>query len=376
MIRTVFAGTFWRGAHSVQRLWDRHRFQKQRLDYYDYLSSLLTGTDGSRTLKDVFHQDALRYGASSMRGRLSRFWLATYQRAGGDLYATWEAHIPRTELVMIRAAQSLGNHALTTTLRELSVILRLLQDAARILNGTLWPAVIALCVAMLISLAVPWFTVPRLMGTFATLPADYYGTLTKRLVLFSTIIGDYYLVWISMVAMVAGFVVVSLPHAAGPVRRYFDRYLWWDVYRNISALRFLAFLQISLGDKSIGAVQLRGALLRMRAGASAWLSSHIDEMLVRIDQGIAGPETFDTGLFSREQFWFLSDMILARGLFTGIALTRDRIQRHVLVVVARQAMVMRWLVLLACVAYVLGLTLWHYAVIDELRRALTFYFAG
>src|SRR5690554_3055406 len=199
MIRTEFAGTFGRGAHSVQRLWDRHRFQRQRLDYYDYLSSLLAGTDGSRTLKDVFHQDALRYGPSSLRGRLSRFWLATYQRAGGDLYATWEAHMPRTELVMIRAAQSLGNHALTTTLRELSVILRLLQDAARILNGTLWPAVMALCVAMLISLAVPWFTVPRLMDTFATVPVHYYGSLTNGLASFASIIGDYYLVFITAV---------------------------------------------------------------------------------------------------------------------------------------------------------------------------------
>jgi len=36
---------------------------------------------------------------------------------------------------------------------------------------------------------------------------------------------------------------------------------------------------------------------------------------------------------------------------------------------------MRWCMLLASVAYVLTLVLWHYAVIDELRRALTFYLA-
>lgn len=376
MMSTVITGSFGRCVQSVQRLWDRHCFQRRRIDYYDYLSSLLAGMDGSRTLKDVFHQDALRYGPSSLRGRLSRSWLATYQRAGGDLYATWEAHMPRTELLMIRAAQSLGNQALTDTLQELSVILRLLQDAARILNGTLWPAVLALCVALSISLAVPWFTVPRLMDTFATVPADYYGSLTEGLITFSSIVGDYYFVFIGVVVISTGFVIGSLPHAAGPVRRFLDNYLWWNVYRNISALRFLSFLQISLGDEIVSSVQLRGALLRMRSGASSWLSSHIDEMLERIDQGIAGPETFDTGLFDREQFWFLSDMILARGLFTGLSLTRTRIQRHVLVVVARQAVVMRWGVLLACVAYVLGLTLWHYAVIDELRRALMFYFSN
>lgn len=376
MRNAAFATTFGRCAQTAQHLWDRHCFQRKRIDYYDYLASLLAGIDGVRTLKDVFEQDALRYGSSSLRGRLSRHWLNMYQRVGGDLYATWEAHLPRTELALIRAAQSLGNRALTTTLHELSVILRLLQEAARILSGTLWPAALALCVAVLISLAVPWFTVPRLMNTFATVPVDYYGSLTKGLIRFASIIGDYYLVFI--IAVIAGSVVIvmSLSRAAGSIRRYLDHYLWWNVYRNISALRFLCFLQIALGDTDIGSVQLRAALLRMRAGASQWLCSHIDVMLRRIDQGVVGPETFDTGLFTREQFWFLSDMILARGLSSGLALARDRIQRHVLVVVARQAVVMRWIILLMCVGYVLSLTLWHYAVIDELRRALTFYFSS
>lgn len=361
---------------TLRRWWDRYCFQEQRIDYYDYLASLLSGMDGARTLKDVFLQDALRYGKTTLRGRLSHFWLDMYQRAGGDLYATWENHLPRTELTMIRAAQSLGNQALVTTLVELTNVLRLLQDAVRLLNGTLWPAVLAFGVAALISLAVPWFTLPRLMHTFATVPVDYYGSLTRALIRFSTIVGDYYLVILILIGAGAWAVIASLPHAAGPVRRYFDRYLWWNVYRQISALRFLAFLRISLGDDVAGAIQLRSALLRLRTGASGWLGSHIDEMLTRIDHGMAAPALFDTGLFSREQFWFLSDMILARGLSTGITLARDRIQRQILVVVARQAVVARWMILLACVAYVLGLTLWHYAVIDELRRALTFYFSS
>lgn len=376
MMHASLMRSCWRGVRALRHLVDRQRFQGRRTEYYDYLASLLSGMDGARTLKDVFHQDALRYGRSSLRGRLSQFWLSAYQRAGGDLYATWEAHFPRTELALIRAAQSLGNQALTTTLGELAAVLRLLQDAARILSATLWPAALALCVAALVSLAVPWFTLPRLMDTFATVPTHYHGPLTSGLITFSSIVGDFYVVFLLMVTGGFAYVAGSLPHAAGPVRRRLDHCLWWNVYRNISALRFLAFLRISLGDESVGSVQLKGALLRLRSGASAWLVGHIDEMLERIDQGIVGPDTFDTGLFAREQFWFLSDMVLARGLACGLSLSRDRIQRQVLVVVARQAAVMRWTVLLACVAYVLGLTLWHYAVIDELRRALMFYFAA
>src|SRR5690554_4955929 len=98
--------------------WERLRFQKRRIDYYDYLAVLLAGMDGARTLKDVFLNDARRYGDTALRGRLSTYWLDVYQRVGGDLYATWQHHLPRSELVLIRAAQSQGNQALTHTLEE------------------------------------------------------------------------------------------------------------------------------------------------------------------------------------------------------------------------------------------------------------------
>jgi hypothetical protein len=38
--------------------------------------------------------------------------------------------------------------------------------------------------------------------------------------------------------------------------------------------------------------------------------------------------------------------------------------------------VLRWALLLTSVAGVLGITLWHYAVIDELRQALTNFYAS
>lgn len=361
---------------TFRRFWDGYWFRRERGDYYDFLAALLGGTDGSRTLKDVLLHDALRYGNSSIRGRLSRLWLESYQRAGGDLYATWENHMPHAELALIRAAQSQGNHALVSTLRELTNVSRLLQRTGRILSGILWPAAVAIAVVVLVSLAVPAFTLPTLMGTFDAVPPDYYGTLTRRLVGFSGFVADFGL-GVSILTMAAiGFVIVSLPQASGPVRRVLDRFLWWKIYRNINALRFLAFLGISLGEDDFGSVQLRSALLGMRSGASPWLSAHIDTMLGRLDRGVAGPQTFDTGLFTREQYWFLSDMVVARGLAIGLALARDRIQRQILDVVARQAVAMRWIILLSCVAYVLGMVLWHYAVIDELRRALTFYLAS
>jgi hypothetical protein len=60
----------------------------------------------------------------------------------------------------------------------------------------------------------------------------------------------------------------------------------------------------------------------------------------------------------------------------GLARARQRIERRLLARVRRQASVLRWSLLISSVAAVLGIALWHYGVIDELRQALTNFYAG
>src|SRR3546814_19027638 len=90
---------------------------------------------------------------------------------------------------------------------------------------------------------------------------------------------------------------------------------------------------------------------------------------------MVGAETFNTGLLDREQFWFLSDMVMARGLQSGLALTATRLRTHVLGTVARQAGALRWCLLLASLACLLGLGAWHYAVTYELRHSFILFHA-
>lgn len=356
--------------------WDAWLFRRSRLSYYDYLSALLIGSAGTRTLKDIFQQDAQRYDAKSRRGRLARHWLATYQYTGGDLYATWMDCFPDDELALIRTAQVAGRGALTHTLQELASVQTLLQQSARIVWGLVWPGVLAVVLLVAMAWSVPAYTLPHLLDAFAMVPPDYFGLMTRRLIVLAGFVERYFSVL--LVAVVAMFwaVVWSLPNATGPWRRWLDGWSVWGIYRSVAGLRFLSFLIIALGRDPTHSTQLRSALSSQRDGASGWLASHIDRMLDRIDQGVAGPATFDSGLFSREYFWFLNDMVLARGLVDGLMLLRDRLRTHSLEVVARQAAIVRWVLLLFCLGCVLGLALWHYIVMDEMRRAMMFYFAG
>lgn len=364
----------WLGA--LQHAVDCWRFAGGRADYYDYLAALLQGMQGRRTLRDIFERDARRYGAQSVRGRLSQRWIQRYQSAGGDLYATWLGCFPQDELGLIRMAQSFGNASLVKTLEELARVLQLTIRAKNIFRATLWSGAMALLLAFLMMLAVPWFTVPRLMRTFSAVPAEYYGGLTRSLLRFSELVQANWPL-IAVFTVGGGLLVLwSLPNTCGPLRRGLERFALWRVYRYVAALRFLTLLSIVLGRDGSESTQLRTALIMQKTGASKWQASHIDAMLARVDAGLAGADTFDTGLLDRAQFWFLADMVMARGLQSGLNLAGERLRAQVLGTVAKQALALRWGLMLASLACLLGLGLWHYAVIDELRRSLMIFYAS
>src|SRR5690606_6836924 len=135
------------------------------------------------------------------------------------------------------------------------------------------------------------------------------------------------------------------------------------------AIRFLAMLAIMLRQRGNLDTRLREALAALARRARPWLAWHVNAMLSRVEHGIVGAGTFETGLFDRETAWFMGDVIAARGLEAGVQQARLRAESRALRRIRREAQALRWGLLLLSVAAVLALTLWHYAVIDELRRA-------
>lgn len=365
------------------RLWqplltafDGWRFGRARRHYYDYLAALLQGTHGARTLKQVFAADARRYGNASPRGRLSRRWLELFQTAGGDLYATWIGVFPVAELAVLRSAQLRGNETLVATLGEMSRVLGVLDKARAILWSSLATAVIAMAILALTLLATPWLTVPRLRDTFDVIPAEYHGAATRSLFAFADTVGGAWPLVLAGLVVLPWLAALSFGRHTGRLRSALDTLGPWRVYRQVQALRFLALLAVALGRDEHGTTRLRLALSLQLAGGTPWMSGHIAAMLARVDTGEVGAAIFDTGLMDPPQVWFLDDMIAARGLVEGLRRCGEWVERHVLGTVARQAATMRWCLLLGTVAGVLALALWHYAVIDDMRRAIALFHAS
>ena len=142
-IRSIRLGRwsgFWKEIWVQMAGWS---FRSQRADYYEYLADLIDATGGSKTLLNIFQDDALRYPTGA-RGVLSRVWLERFPQAGGDLFSTWSATLPLEDLLAIQSAQYAGADALTRTLRQLANVVRLVDRARLILLTTAFSGIAAL----------------------------------------------------------------------------------------------------------------------------------------------------------------------------------------------------------------------------------------
>jgi hypothetical protein len=155
-----------------------------------------------------------------------------------------------------------------------------------------------------------------------------------------------------------------------------DRWSIWRLYRDVNAIRFLAMLSVLVRQRGNVDMRLRQALAMQAEQAGPWLSWHIRDMVGRIDAGMVGADSFDTGMIERRTWWYLSDMVAAHGMASGLDRSAERIEQRTLRQVRREAQTLRWVLLLGAVAAVIALALWHYVAIDELRRAMTNVYAG
>jgi len=355
---------------------DAWRFAGARADYFDYLQAVLLGAQGRLTLRELFDRDAARHGQGTVRGRLSGAWARACEASGGDLHATWLGSFPADELALVRAAQAYGNARLLACFRALSDHLALLIRARRMLWATLGSAAAALLAASLLLLALPQWTVPALRQAFLGLPDAYLGDWSRALFTGA----DWLRAWGAWLPagicalLVAG--LHSLPRWRGPLRRRLDRHGPWRLYRQVQALRLLALVSILLQPGAGGSVQLRPVILLFLEDASPWLGDHLECAAERIDQGLAGAEAFDTGLLDRDLYWYLEDMAAACGLQAGLQAVHRRMAGRGLDRVRGQALALRWTALLLGAAAVLGIGLWHYAALDELRRGWMMFHAG
>lgn len=352
------------------------KFKEHRADFYEYLAELISATSGAKTLLTIFRDDVRRYGPYSARGCLTRIWLERFPKTGGDLFSTWYGSFPLEDIVAIQSAQYAGAGALIQTLRQLSEIVRVTDAARTAFFQTVLTGLLSLSVALAAVLLIPFFTVDRLSQAFAALPVEYYGPVTQALFTLSEVLRRLWWLLIGVIVLFPWLCLRSLSSFTGRIRNVLDRWGLWRLYRVVQSVRFLSLLAVLLQPRGNVGARLREALIIQRTGATPWLRSHVDAMLLRIDGGLDAIDALDTGLVDEQTWWYFTDMAMTLGLDAGLQRTCTQLSSNTVQKLARQALMLRWILLLSSMAIVLGIAFWHFRVFEELRQGLSLYYAN
>lgn len=351
------------------------RLRRARADYYEYLAERMAAGVGGKTLLALFRGDAARQG-NAVRARVSAEWVRRCEACGGDLFEVWSGVFPEEDLLLLRTAQQAGAAALVEALRDLACATRLIEEARLTLRQTLAAGVVALCVLAGMLAAVPHYTAPRLWRTFQGVPAELHGPAARAFQQFSTGL-ETWLPWglSGLCVALLGF-VLSLSRHTGPARVVLDRHAPWSLYRDFQGLRFLLLLALLLRPQGHRVMALRDALARVAGSSGVWVAWQAQRVCDRLDAGWTDADVFDTGLFDPDLGGFLQDMIDAHGMDVGLRRANARLGTQALRRLSGQAQAWRWVLLLGALAGLLALAAWHYAVIDDLRRAMMIHHAG
>ena len=351
------------------------RFRLQRGDYYLYLADLIDATGGTKNLFSIFQDDAKRMRGRNCRGALSEIWLRRYPLSGGDLFATWFGAFPLEDLIAIQNAQTMGADALVATFRKLASMSKLLDSAKVTFMQTALVGFVAVLVAIGAVMSIPMYTADHLARVFSAVPVELFGSWTKALQFFATVLRETGLFIALLVVLLVTMVFWSLPNWVGAWRRRFDNVGMWLFYRRVHSLRFLSLLGVILNRQGNTGTRLRHALVLQSRHLSPWLESHLQSKIQRLDHGASVIDALDSGLIDSDIWWYLVDMVCTLGLDTALERTCERLGSSSLIVLHRQATFLRWSLLLSALSVVLGVLFWHFRVFDELRHALSIHYA-
>jgi len=354
----------------LQLWWAAQSFRKHRADFYEYLADIIEAVEGRKTLRPILITYADRHGQTSMRGRLAAHWVHRIEESG-DLGEALADTMPNFDVTIIGLLQRIGGAALVGGLRDLSALLRLTQRMLRIFVLTLLAAFFGLGIALLSTALLPLVIVPELEQSFADVPPEAYGFVTHKLFAYADFIGSHWITLsVAATALLLGF-AWSLPNWHGRWRSVVERFGLYALYRNLQAIQFLVTLSIMVQPRrSAHNIGLRDALRMLLESATPWQAAHYQHMWSRLDEGYGGAAPFHTGMLDRDTYAYLEDMEDALGMNQALQKIRPRLEDRALRQAQQQATFWRWVMLIICLTYGLGIYASTMLVITEMRSAL------
>ena len=193
--------------------------------------------------------------------------------------------VPSQELFLISAGER--SLELVTGLQKAVMVT---QGKAAIKKAMIPLVYPSLVLAMVIFMSV-LFSIKLIPIMVKTLPAENWMGLARLLYLYANFVRNFWLVGGIAIVLIAMLSVWSLPRLTSPIRKYLNHIPPWSIYQTYETAAFM----ISLSSLLSTGIPLTNALASIREHAPRWTSTHITEMLYRIQAGKPYGEAIDTG---------------------------------------------------------------------------------
>jgi type II secretory pathway component PulF len=352
-------------------------FRGTRQDYYAYLAQILTDSNGKRTLLTIFQADASRYHGHA-RGILSAHWARRYEE-DGDLMGAWTGTLPEEDLTILSAAtRSGGAGALEGALADAARLARRAEESKRQFVGTIFVGVMGVLLACAAVVGIPLFLMPFLQQSFSFIPLDLYGPKGNAMLALSSAIRNWWPVLGFLLLAVPSMFFFSLSRWTGPVRRKWDQhFLPYRLYRDARAAEFLATLSALLERRGNVQLTLREGIEVIRTRSTPWMLHHCNRMLHVLDEPgeHTGSEVLDSGILSKENIFYLADMVEANGDDRGLKVAGHRIEQQIQGAMTRAASRIKVTLMVSGFATTLLMAGWMGFITNEFKGAMTLVFS-
>lgn len=351
------------------------RFHRQRSDYYTYVGAILRSSGGGIKILQLFENDIQRY-AGEARGILCEHWHDQYSDNGGNLADTLQSTLPDDEVAIIRVSQDAGGDALLYALDDVARMAKLTDKVRNESIGTLMAGLVAIILATAMLTAFPVFSVNAISHAYDFLPLEFWGKNGRSLTAYSKWI-ESYVIYVGLVLMMMTVGVYwSIGNLIAPVRNWLDDHIvLYRVIRDLKGALFLSTMSTLTRKRGGGMATLKQSLETFSESArTPWLKWRIDQIIDGSDAtGAIGVQAFNTGFISREMFFFLEDMQKAKGFAEGFQETGKYVEGNILTGIIKRMLFYRWALLITSLVVTLGMFLWQFQVIYEMRGAMSSY---
>lgn len=352
-------------------------FRRTRQDYYAYLAQILTDSNGKRTLLTIFQADAVRYQGHA-RGILSSHWARRYAE-DGDLMGAWTGTLPEEDLTILSAAtRGGGAGALEGALADAARLARRAEESKRQFVGTIFVGVMGVLLACVAVVGIPLFLMPFLQKSFSFIPLDLYGPKGNAMLALSAFIRSWWPLLGFMLLVLPAAFFYSLSRWTGPIRRKWDEHvLPYRLYRDARAAEFLATLAALLERRGNVQLTLREGIEVIRTRASPWMLDHCNRMLHVLDEpgDHTGSEVLDSGILSKENIYYLADMVEANGDDRGLKVAGLRIEQQIQLAMTRAASRIKVTLMVGGFATTLLMATWMGLITNEFKGAMSLVFS-